>query len=64
MPEAKGYTIMVNLIGPEYLKAKSLDLPFGCYFHDYFKSDVRPGRKMGHITINTNSKDETQKIAN
>lgn len=54
---------MINLIGSEFIRAKNMKLPKGCYFHDYLKQDVRPGRKMGHITVNTSSKDETRKIA-
>lgn len=43
---------MLNLIGDQFIKAKKLELPEFATFHDYFKKEVRPGRKMGHITIN------------
>lgn len=51
-PKNKGYTAMLNLIGDQFIKAKKLELPEFATFHDYFKKEVRPGRKMGHITIN------------
>ena len=43
--------IMINLIGDDILKTASyLKKPNACV-HIYGKTDVKPGRKMGHITL-------------
>ncbi|MGX6971112.1 5-(carboxyamino)imidazole ribonucleotide synthase [Vagococcus bubulae] len=52
--------IMVNLIGDEQTKAMSLVTERNdWYFHFYGKKVEKPGRKMGHITILSNSVLET-----
>ena len=59
---------MVNLIGAENeigdAKIENIDqmlnLP-GTYLHWYAKSETRPGRKMGHITILNDDLDELKK---
>lgn len=45
--------VMENLIGSEIEKLKSLDPTPNVFAHDYGKSAVREGRKMGHITTLT-----------
>lgn len=53
--EAKGYSAMVNFIGniPEAKIALSQN---DLHFHAYGKT-ARPGRKVGHATINSSNKD-------
>jgi 5-(carboxyamino)imidazole ribonucleotide synthase len=41
---------MVNLIGAEVEHWPALLAEPGAHVHLYGKSDVRPGRKMGHVT--------------
>ena len=55
-----GYPVMVNLIGelPEISKVLSIK---GAHLHLYGKSP-RPGRKIGHITVRGESKEEAQVI--
>jgi len=60
--EARGYSGMINLIGQLPKPAAVLALE-GAHYHDYAKDDVRPGRKMGHITITATSiKQREQRI--
>jgi 5-(carboxyamino)imidazole ribonucleotide synthase len=56
---------MVNLVGPDRLNGKykltyAADLLSmeGVYIHLYGKKEIRPGRKMGHITILAETMDE------
>jgi 5-(carboxyamino)imidazole ribonucleotide synthase len=48
-----GFAGMVNLIGEIPAAARQLAIE-GCYLHDYGKSP-RPGRKLGHITVVTDT---------
>lgn len=47
-----GPAMMVNLLGDELLQARQAfpDYP-EWHFHDYGKAAVKPGRKMGHLTV-------------
>jgi len=42
---------MLNLIGDDVKKAQKYKDRSDAYIHLYGKRDIRPGRKMGHITI-------------
>ena len=52
-PQRHSDCVMTNLIGddidavPDYLSKKD------CYVHLYGKTEARPGRKMGHVTLLT-----------
>jgi 5-(carboxyamino)imidazole ribonucleotide synthase len=46
----RGYSAMINLIGEMPPRDKLLGEP-ALHWHDYGKSP-RPGRKLGHITVN------------
>ena len=46
----RGKFIMTNLIGDDFLRGKEMADQVGGVFHDYGKTDIRPGRKMGHVT--------------
>ncbi|MBC7533718.1 MAG: ATP-grasp domain-containing protein [Oligoflexus sp.] len=52
--EADGCFAMLNILGPEtyigHASAPSLQLD-GCTLHWYGKSQMRPGRKMGHFNL-------------
>lgn len=52
----RGYAAMLNLIGTQPDVAKVLRVP-GSHLHWYGK-EVRPGRKVGHITLRADTKDE------
>jgi len=41
--------VMINLIGEDVAQWKTLAAQPGTHLHLYGKSDIRPGRKMGHI---------------
>ena len=41
--------VMTNLIGDDVAEWQSLAAKPGTHIHLYGKSDIRPGRKMGHI---------------
>ncbi len=49
-----GYAAMVNFIGSIPKSEQVLALP-GAHLHDYGK-EARPGRKLGHVTLRTQSK--------
>lgn len=57
-PQHKMPAAMINIIGPEMLTGKYqlaaaadlLSIP-GVYIHMYGKTETRPGRKLGHITV-------------
>ena len=42
---------MINLIGNQILAYRNKKLRDDEFFFDYLKKDIRPKRKMGHITI-------------
>ncbi|WP_242977375.1 ATP-grasp domain-containing protein, partial [Fructobacillus ficulneus] len=47
-----GPALMANLLGDELLTARQAFINHPAWhFHDYGKADVKPGRKMGHITV-------------
>ena len=48
-PSIKSNCRMINLIGKDYKKINKLNKKFKCY--DYFKTEVRESRKMGHYVI-------------
>jgi 5-(carboxyamino)imidazole ribonucleotide synthase len=49
-PRLLAPTAMLNIIGVEPLELDNL-VQNGVFVHDYYKHEVREGRKMGHITI-------------
>jgi len=51
---ARGHAGMINLLGEMPGKAAVLQMG-DCFLHDYGK-DPRPGRKLGHITVLTDSR--------
>ncbi|CAK1252446.1 Phosphoribosylaminoimidazole carboxylase (NCAIR synthetase) (PurK) [Fructobacillus tropaeoli] len=54
IPEIKLHdrAMMVNLLGDELLKARQAFPDHAdWHFHDYGKAAVKPGRKMGHLTV-------------
>ena len=42
---------MINLIGEEILPYREKSLKENEFFFDYLKKDIKPKRKMGHLTI-------------
>lgn len=60
--------VMVNILGQEGRKAEllgideALSIP-GVNLHLYGKAEVRPGRKMGHLTVLADTLDEAIKMA-
>lgn len=54
--DCPGPAAMINLIGQLPPKSAVLAVP-GAHYHDYGK-EVRPGRKVGHITITAPSREE------
>lgn len=56
--ECPGPAAMLNLIGTLPDKAAVLRVP-GTHYHDYGK-EVRPGRKVGHITITAHTPEELE----
>ncbi len=54
---------MINILGQDigYIKRVKGD---ETHIHMYHKDDAKVNRKMGHITIVTNSKDQSTKIKN
>ena len=59
-PGPRGFSAMINLIGTMPDPAQVLKIP-GAHFHDYGK-EPRPGRKLGHITIRSDSLDKLNSI--
>ena len=55
---ATGYAAMVNFIGEMPSLDDVLDLP-GAHYHDYGK-EPRPGRKLGHATLTSPSRQEVE----
>jgi 5-(carboxyamino)imidazole ribonucleotide synthase len=55
--KAKGFSAMINCIGNEPKKIEELLKIPGLHFHTYGKQPM-PNRKLGHITICANNKDE------
>lgn len=56
--DCPGPAAMLNLIGTLPDKAAVLRVP-GTHYHDYGK-EVRPGRKVGHVTITADTHDELE----
>ncbi|MEZ6233069.1 MAG: 5-(carboxyamino)imidazole ribonucleotide synthase [Phycisphaerales bacterium] len=56
--EPVGHSVMVNLIGERPDAADLLAIP-GASYHWYGKA-VRPGRKVGHVTVNARSAAEAE----
>lgn len=64
----KSVFIMRNLLGPKELSAtlpnedlgKSCPLPVGIHAHWYGKTELKPGRKMGHLNLVFTDKDQVQ----
>ncbi len=61
-----GAAVMVNLLGYEYSQNDYLEkrqklatLP-GTFVHWYGKSESRPGRKLGHVTVLLNSPEQSE----
>ena len=42
---------MLNILGEEILEYRKKKFKQNEFFFDYLKTDIRPGRKMGHLTI-------------
>ena len=64
-PTNIGYTAVINLIGDKYLIAKKkIKFNNNIIFHDYYKDEVKDGRKMGHISINYRYKHDVQNQLN
>jgi len=59
--ELIGPTIMINILGQDYDYLKRIN-DRNVFSHMYHKELSKPNRKMGHLTIVTNSKTETTKI--
>ena len=49
-PRTLAPSVMANLIGDEVYQAAALAMEPDCVVHLYGKAEVRPGRKMGHVT--------------
>lgn len=68
--ENKGYSAMINLLGDKGHEGTAkiqglegiLSTP-GAYLHWYGKSDTRPFRKMGHVTVNGTDADKVLSTA-
>lgn len=59
-PELYQKAVMVNVLGEQLQKSYELiDEKLNWHFHYYGKSEAKPGRKMGHITILTEDIDKT-----
>ncbi len=56
-----GFSAMRNLLGETNDKTEILKTP-GAHYHWYGKSEVRDRRKVGHVTINSDSKIQTEKL--
>lgn len=50
-PQRHSDAIMLNLIGDDILKVENHLKKAGAYLHNYGKTDIRKGRKMGHINF-------------
>lgn len=48
--------IMINLIGADIENTKQYEDNENAHIHNYGKTDIKPGRKMGHVTILGNKK--------
>ena len=42
---------MINLLGNQILAYRNKKFKSDEFFFDYLKKDIRPKRKMGHLTI-------------
>lgn len=68
--EAKGYAVMVNLLGepghsgPRTIVSEdAVTRHENAYLHDYHKDLTRPGRKMGHITVVDPDRERAMSVA-
>ena len=43
--------IMINILGDEIKEYRNKKFKANEFFFDYLKKEIRPGRKMGHLTI-------------
>ena len=51
-PQRHANAVMINLIGSDIEKASDkYEGQSNTFIHDYGKTEARPGRKMGHVTI-------------
>lgn len=50
----RGKFVMTNLIGDDFIAGAEKAAAENGVFHDYGKTEIRPGRKMGHITRKIN----------
>jgi len=50
-PQRHSDAIMLNLIGDDILKVEKQMKKKGAYLHNYGKTEIRKGRKMGHINF-------------
>ena len=57
-PVQKDYTTMINILGEEFYKLRDIEKTSKLKIYDYNKAEVRPNRKMAHINISSNSKEE------
>jgi 5-(carboxyamino)imidazole ribonucleotide synthase len=73
MPRLHSPAVMLNLLGDLWFGAAGapavepdwasvLALP-GVHLHLYGKTEARPGRKMGHLTVTAASPDATRRVA-
>jgi 5-(carboxyamino)imidazole ribonucleotide synthase len=61
--EPRGHSAMINLIGAMPKQRSKILGIAGAHWHDYAKEEARAGRKMGHITLNSEtSKAREQKL--
>lgn len=59
-PKLLSPAVMVNVLGEHHAACRELILKEPSWqFHDYGKKEVKPGRKMGHITIITDDVERT-----
>ena len=42
---------MINLLGDQILIQRKRKLQSNEFFYDYLKKEIKPKRKMGHLTI-------------
>lgn len=58
IPKLKSPTIMKNILGFDYENLKKVKTNDNVHIHDYHKSDVRPKRKMAHVTFTDTTLEE------
>ena len=52
----RGRFVMQNLIGEDFRRGAAIARDLGGVLHDYGKTGIRPGRKMGHVTYQQSEK--------